>query len=59
MYNNASYRRFNVTGTTSFTFSPVGSDGANEACDHAWTGATINQIEPDPGSMALRSSATK
>src|SRR5436190_20375811 len=25
MYNNASYRRFNVTGTTSFTFSAVGS----------------------------------
>src|SRR5436190_4706461 len=25
MYNNASYRRFNVTGTTSFTFSASGS----------------------------------
>ena len=25
MYNNASYRRYNVTGTTSFTFSAVGS----------------------------------
>ncbi|MDQ3179185.1 MAG: hypothetical protein M3Q33_01560, partial [Acidobacteriota bacterium] len=25
MYNNVSYRRYNVTGTSSFTFSPVGS----------------------------------
>ncbi len=25
MYNNASYRRFNVSGTTDFSFSPVGS----------------------------------
>ncbi len=25
MYNNASYRRFNVSGTTSFTFTPVGN----------------------------------
>ena len=23
MYNNASYRRYNVTGTTSFTFRPL------------------------------------
>ena len=25
MYNNASYRQFNVTGTTSFTFAAVGA----------------------------------
>ena len=30
MYNNASYRQFSVTGTTSFTFSPVGIHGAND-----------------------------
>ena len=28
MFNNASYRRYNVTGTTSFTFSPA-AHGAN------------------------------
>ena len=49
MYNNASYRRFNVTGTTSFTFSPVGSTVRMTPAINAWTGATINTIEPAPG----------
>jgi hypothetical protein len=49
MYNNASYRRFNVSGTTSFTFSPVGSTARMSPAINAWTGATINPIEPDPG----------
>ena len=49
MYNNASYRRFNVTGTTSFTFSPVGSTVRMTPAINAWTGATINPIEPVPG----------
>src|SRR5207237_10579669 len=47
MYNNASYRRFNVSGTTSFTFSPVGSTVRMSPAISAWTGATINPIEPD------------
>ena len=49
MYNNASYRRYNVTGTTSFTFSAVGSTVRMRPGINAWTGAIFNQIEPAPG----------
>ena len=49
MFNNASYRRFNVTGTTSFTFSPVGSTVRMTPAIMAWTGATVNAIQPAPG----------
>jgi hypothetical protein len=49
MYNNASYRRYSVSGTTSFSFSPVGSTVRMSAAVNAWTGATINPIEPEPG----------
>ena len=49
MYNNASYRRYNVSGTTSFTFSAVGATVRMTAAINAWTGATINPIEPEPG----------
>src|ERR1043166_777318 len=49
MYNNASYRRFNVSGTTSFTFSPVGSTVRMTPAINAWSGAIINPIEPEPG----------
>ncbi len=49
MYNNASYRQYSVAGTTSFTFSPVGSAVRMTAAVNAWTGATINPIEPEPG----------
>ncbi len=53
MYNNVSYRRFSVSGITSFTFSPVGSTVRSEPAIFAWTGATINQIEPDPGNDGI------
>ena len=55
MYNNVSYRRYNVTGTTSpFTFSPGGSATVRmQPAIRAWTGATINQIEPDPGNDGI------
>jgi hypothetical protein len=49
MYNNVSYRQFSVTGTTSFTFSPVGSTVRMRPGIIAWTGAMFNQIEPAPG----------
>jgi hypothetical protein len=49
MYNNASYRQFSVSGTTSFTFSAVGATVRMTAAVNAWTGATINPIEPVPG----------
>ncbi len=49
MFNNASYRQYSVAGTTSFTFSPVGSAVRMTAAVNAWTGAAINPIEPEPG----------
>jgi hypothetical protein len=49
MYNNASYRRFNVSGTTSFSFSGVGSTVRTTPAINAWPGASINTIEPVPG----------
>ncbi len=49
MYNNASYRRYNVSGTTSFFFTEVGSTVRMAAAITAWPGATINPIEPAPG----------
>jgi len=49
MYNNASYRRFNVTGTTDFTFTPVGATVRMTPATEAWTGSTSVLIEPEPG----------
>ena len=50
MYNNTSYRRFNVTGSgTSFSFPTAGATVRMESAIKAWTGATINPIEPAPG----------
>jgi len=49
MYNNASYRQFNVTGSTSFTFAAAAPPVRMDAAINAWTGATINPIEPEPG----------
>ena len=49
MYNNASYRRYSVTGTTNFTFSAVGSTVRMTPATGAWTGATSATIEPVPG----------
>ena len=49
MYNNASYRKFLVSGTTDFTFSPVGVTGRMHPAITAWTGAAVSQQEPDPG----------
>src|SRR6266487_15438 len=53
MYNNVSYRKFSVSGMTNFTFSPVGSTVRSLPAIFAWTGATINQIEPDPGNDGI------
>jgi hypothetical protein len=49
MYNNASYRRYNVTGTTNFTFLPAGGTVRMTPATAAWTGATSSTIEPEPG----------
>lgn len=48
MNNNVSYRRYNVIGTASpFTFSPVGTTQRQKAAINAWTGATLETIQPD------------
>ena len=53
MYNNASYRKFLVSGTTNFTFSPLGATVRMQPAIMAWTGATVNQAEPDPGNDGI------
>ena len=54
MYNNVSYRRYNVTGTGSpFTFAAVGATVRQRAAITAWTGATIVNIEPAPGTDGI------
>ena len=54
-YNNVSYRQFNVVGTTSFTFNFNSLPGTvrTQPAIKAWTGATINQIQPDPGNDGI------
>ena len=54
MYNNASYSQYSVTGINQpFTFSPVGSTVREQPAIKAWTGATVNQIEPDHGNDGI------
>jgi hypothetical protein len=49
MYNNASYKRYNVSGTTTFSFSAVGSAIRMTPATGAWPGATSATVEPEPG----------
>lgn len=56
MFNNFSYRQFSVTGgPTFFNFSAVSSTVRMQPAIQAWvaTGATVNQVEPDPGNDGL------
>jgi hypothetical protein len=53
MYNNASHRKFLVNGTTNFTFSPLGQTVRTHPAITAWTGAAVNQAEPDPGNDGI------
>jgi hypothetical protein len=55
MYNNASYRQFQVTGTTNFTFSPLGVTVRMQPAIMAWagTGANVTEIQPDPGNDGI------
>jgi hypothetical protein len=51
MYNNVSYRRFNVTNSASpFTFSPAAGTVRMQPAIAAWTGATRVEVRPAPGS---------
>jgi hypothetical protein len=52
MFNNFSYRQFTVSGgPTNFGFSPVGNTVRMQPAIEAWaaTGATVVEVEPDPG----------
>jgi hypothetical protein len=56
MYNNASYRPFSVSGgPTSFSFSATGPTVRMQPAIIAWagTGATVNQVDPDPGNDGI------
>jgi hypothetical protein len=54
MFNNVSYRRFTVSGgPTTFTFSSAGATQQMQPAIQAWTGATVTQIEPDPGNDGI------
>jgi hypothetical protein len=56
MFNNFSYRQFSVSGgPTFFNFSAVSSTVRMQAAIQAWvaTGATVSQVEPDPGNDGL------
>src|SRR2546430_5228691 len=54
MYNSAADRRYTVTGITQpFTFTQAGSTVRAQPAIMAWTGATVNQLEPDPGNDGI------
>ena len=54
MNNNASYRQFTVTGgPTNFRFSSVGLTMRMQPALMAWAGATVSQVEPDPGNDGI------
>jgi hypothetical protein len=61
MFNNVSYRRYNVTGTTGpFSFPTGGFTTVRmQPAVNAWTGATINTFEPDPGNDGIAAIAYK
>jgi hypothetical protein len=54
MYNNASYKQFTVVGVNQpFSFNPAGPTVREQPAIMAWTGATVNPIEPDPGNDGI------
>ena len=54
MYNNASYQQQSVSGgPTNFNFSPIGSTVREQSALMAWTGALVNEGEPDPGNDGI------
>ena len=59
MFNNASYRKYNVSGTTSFSFTPVGNHCRMQPAIRAWTGATVNRSSPIRETMESGSWVTK
>jgi len=54
MFNNFSHRPFSVVGGPSvFTFTPTGITVRMQPAIMAWPGATVTQVEPDPGNDGL------
>lgn len=59
MYNNVSYRRYTVSGTSSFSFSPAAATERMKAAVNAWPGATFVEVKPDPGNDGVATVAYK
>jgi len=54
MYNNASWRQYTVTGINQpFTFTSAGPTVREQPAIMAWNGATVSQVEPDPGNDGI------
>ncbi len=54
MYNNVSYREYQVIGTGSpFSFNPVSNTVRTKPAVIAWPNATFEQFEPAPGSDGI------
>jgi len=56
MFNNFSYKKFTVSGgPTNFTFNQAGNTVRMQPAIQAWadTGATVQQVEPDPGNDGI------
>ena len=56
MFNNFSYRKFSASGgPTFFNFTPLSSTVRMQPAIQAWaaTGATVSQVEPDPGNDGI------
>src|SRR5213080_2527388 len=54
VYNNASYRQCSVIGINQpFSFNFVGNTVREQPAIMAWTGAAVNEGEPDPGNDGI------
>jgi hypothetical protein len=54
MYNNASYKQYTVVGINQpFSFNPAGPTVREQPAIMAWAGATVTQVEPDPGNDGI------
>ncbi|MEJ7847909.1 MAG: carboxypeptidase regulatory-like domain-containing protein [Pyrinomonadaceae bacterium] len=60
MYNNVSYRRYNVSGTGSpFSFSPAAATVRAKTAISAWPGSTLVEIKPASGTDGVGTLAYK
>ena len=54
MYNNASYQQHSVSGGPTISIlAPSVRTVREQPAIMAWTGATVNQVEPDPGNDGI------